>query len=565
MPPHGPRKSAVNPAPWRFFAVYFRGRSGAIAVCVIAAMSQSLATLPMIPLVRLAVDRALPRGDIGLLVAIGLGLVLLRAAGGAAMVWTHARVMRLKGEVTLRLRRDLLIRLYARPHLSHVRALNSHFTAHVVIDAERADVMIDSVLGGGLPAALTCAAMGGVLLYLNAWLAAVGAICLPLVWVAGRWAARRIHANVVRYHAAHDAFVRGIRFVVDNFALTRARAAEDAETDRQMHRIERLRSSATHLVVDNLRIGQVQTGLIGLVGVVILIAGGIAVANHAMTIGALMAFLAAAALAGGQVSRLIATLPVVIEGGAALSRLRAQMGETVVAPYAGRRDLAWTGRVALEGVSFAYDGPPVLRGVSLSLAPGDIVGIVGANGAGKTTILNLILGLYRPGDGRLTADGVAYDALDIRALRRRIGLAPQEPRFFDGSVFDNITYGSPDATQADVEALAERIGAAPFLRRLPGGLDAAIGETGLLLSGGERQRLAILRALVGQPRLLVLDEPTNHLDREAVRAVVGALMSMPDRPAVLVISHDLDAVSGVDRLYRLVDGRLTAIPLVMAR
>jgi ATP-binding cassette subfamily B protein len=296
-----------------------------------------------------------------------------------------------------------------------------------------------------------------------------------------------------------------------------------------------------------------------MVGAVLLVAGGIAVIRHALTVGGLLAYFAAAALAGAQVERLIACMPVLAEGAAALARLQAYLSAPRAPGYAGRRKIDWSGQVAIEGVDFAYGERPVLESVSLTLPPGRRVGVLGSNGAGKTTLLNLILGLCRPGAGRLSADGVAFDDLDLAAQRRMIGLAPQEPVFFDGSVFDNIAYGAPGLTREAVANLAERIGASRLIDRLPGGLDAPLGEGGLRLSGGERQMIAILRALAPRPRLLLLDEPTNHLDLTATRGVLDALATWPDRPGIVLVSHDPAAMAGLNAVYRIDAARLREV------
>ncbi len=553
-----PRRFA--PAAWRFLLGFFRGRAGAVAVCILAALGQSLAPLPMVPLVRLAVDTAIPRGDIGLLLAIAAGLAVLRLLAGAAAVATRSRVSGLKSRVILELRRDLFEGLYRRPQMSHVRAETQPLAGHLVIDAERVDALIDQGLGTALPALLTGLALAGALVVLNAGLVLVGLALLPLVGLTAFVATRRMGANYARYHDAHDAFMRGVRFVLDNFALTRARAAEGAEVARQAETLERLRAVGLRLTRDNSLAAQAQSGVLALVGLAILIAGAIAVQRHALSLGGLLAFLAAAGLASSQLDRLISTLPALVEGSAALSRLWAFTAATPPPPYSGARALDdWSGRVALEDVTFGYGGGPVLRNVSLALDPGERIGLTGANGAGKTTLFNLILGLYRPDAGRLTADGAAYEDLDLAALRRQVGIVPQEPVFFDGSVLENIAYGVAGVSRESIHDLAERIGASPLLARLPGGLDAPLGERGLRLSGGERQLVAILRALIARPRLLLLDEPTNHLDPSAMAGVLAGLGALSERPGLMIISHDPGALAGLDAVWRLEMGALTRV------
>jgi ABC-type multidrug transport system fused ATPase/permease subunit len=205
--------------------------------------------------------------------------------------------------------------------------------------------------------------------------------------------------------------------------------------------------------------------------------------------------------------------------------------------------------LALRDVEFGYrDGAPVLRGFGLVLQRGERVALVGGNGAGKTTVATLLLGLYRPWGGRAEADGVPYDELDIRALRRLIGFVPQRPTLLPLTIAGNIAYGAGDHDAAGIRAAAELAGADAL------GYDTHVGDEGERVSGGERQRIAIARALVKRPAVLILDEPTNSLDHEAVARILANLRELPNEPAVLVISHDPTVIDDADRVVHLVDG-----------
>ena len=549
---------------WELLRGLLGGRARRIGGGLFAAAAQSGVTLLMVPLVRIAFDQAIPRRDFGLLVAVGAGLAALRLASGVMMIIGRAQGVAVKTGIARDLRGELLRRLYQRPYVSHVRAETQPLATHIVFDADRVGSMADAILSGVAPAALMCAALGIALLLLNPLLVAVAALFTPLVWFASRFATRRIRANYRGYHDAQDRLMRAVRFVLDTFALTRSRGAEAAELERQAVPLDALRDAESHMAVDNVRAAQIQSMAMMLVGVTILVVGGAAVARHVMSLGALLAFFAAAGLASGQVDRLIANLPPLVEGIAALDRLLAHLRQAPPPPYDGARVIDWRGELTLVDVGFAYADTPVLGQVNLRLAPGGSAAIFGPNGAGKTTLLNLVLGFYRPAEGRLSADGVDYAELDMGALRRSIGLVPQHPLFFSASAFENIVYGAPGVTRADVEATAERLGVSRVLRGLPGGLDAPLGEGGLMLSGGQRQVIAILRALVVRPRLLILDEPTNHLDQATISGLIGAMRATAERPSLLLVSHDPELALEVDALYRLEAGRLCAVRSIAA-
>jgi ATP-binding cassette subfamily B protein len=216
-------------------------------------------------------------------------------------------------------------------------------------------------------------------------------------------------------------------------------------------------------------------------------------------------------------------------------------------------------RVRFERVEFAYPSDPgraVLRGLALDVAPGETVALVGPSGAGKTSILHLLMRFYEPQSGRILIDDDPLDALDLQAHRRRIGLVPQEPVIFSASARDNIAYGRPDASDAEIRAAAEAAAATEFLDRLPEGFQTFLGEKGVRLSGGQRQRVAIARAILCDPSLLLLDEATSSLDAESERLVQEALEHLMRGRTSIVVAHRLATVQRADRILVLDEGRI---------
>jgi ATP-binding cassette subfamily B protein/subfamily B ATP-binding cassette protein MsbA len=213
--------------------------------------------------------------------------------------------------------------------------------------------------------------------------------------------------------------------------------------------------------------------------------------------------------------------------------------------------------VRLEGVTFGYEpGRPVLRGVDLEVRPGERVALVGATGAGKSTLLALVPRLFDPWEGRVTFDG--RDARDLRLeqLRRRVAVLLQDPFLLPLTVAENIAYGRPEATRADIERAAALAEAAEFVERLPDGYDTVIGERGATLSGGQQQRLAIARALLLDAPVLLLDEPTSALDAETEARLLRALERLMEGRTTLVIAHRLSTVRSADRIVVLDEGRI---------
>jgi ATP-binding cassette subfamily B protein len=215
--------------------------------------------------------------------------------------------------------------------------------------------------------------------------------------------------------------------------------------------------------------------------------------------------------------------------------------------------------VAFDGVSFAYPARPeadVLHGVSFKVSPGEKVAIVGPSGAGKSTIFHLILRFYDPQAGTVSFDGFRLTDADPADLRAHIALVPQDGAVFAMSVRDNIRFGRPEASDAEIERAAEAAAAVSFIRALPQGYDTPVGERGVTLSGGQRQRLAIARAILRQAPLLLLDEATSSLDAESETMVQAALTRLMAGRTTLVIAHRLATVLSCDRILVLDQGRI---------
>jgi ATP-binding cassette subfamily B protein len=217
------------------------------------------------------------------------------------------------------------------------------------------------------------------------------------------------------------------------------------------------------------------------------------------------------------------------------------------------------GEVAFAEVSLAYPTRPgmlVLDGVSFRVRRGEKVAIVGPSGAGKSTIFHLILRFYDPGSGVVTFDGIPLTQVDPFALRQRIALVPQDPVIFAASVAENIRFGRPDASDAEVERAAALAHALEFIDRLPQKFDTPVGERGVTLSGGQRQRIALARAILRNAPLLLLDEATSSLDAESETLIQDALERLMRDRTTLVIAHRLATVLSCDRILVMEAGRI---------
>lgn len=215
------------------------------------------------------------------------------------------------------------------------------------------------------------------------------------------------------------------------------------------------------------------------------------------------------------------------------------------------------GNIRIKGAVFGYNAyAPILRGVTLDIHEGEMIGIVGHSGCGKTTLVNLIMRLYDVGRGRIEVDGVDIRKIPQAYLRSHIGVVPQEVQLFDGTVLENIRYAKPDATMEEVIAAARAAGAHDFIVSLPEGYNTRVGDRGLSLSGGERQRVAIARALIHDPRILILDEATAALDTETEKQIQSALDTLTEGRTTIAIAHRLSTLRNANRIVVIDHGKV---------
>jgi ATP-binding cassette, subfamily B, bacterial len=294
----------------------------------------------------------------------------------------------------------------------------------------------------------------------------------------------------------------------------------------------------------------------------VLLAGVLAIGGGGLTLGGLVAFVTYVVMLTFPLEILGWIMAMAGEAESAAERVFEIFDtEPAVADGPSARTLDGpAGRVRLEGVSFRYPGSEraALVDVDLEVEPGETLAIVGATGSGKTTLVQLLTRLHDPTHGRITVDGHDLRDLSVRSLRSHVGFAFEDPTLFSASVRENLLMGKPDATDEEVMHALE-VAQAGFALDLPWGLDTRIGEQGLSLSGGQRQRLALARAIIGVPRVLVLDDPLSALDVHTEALVQEALRPMLESSTVFVVVHRPSTVAIADRAALLDDGRLVAV------
>jgi len=300
----------------------------------------------------------------------------------------------------------------------------------------------------------------------------------------------------------------------------------------------------------------------GIVGV--LWVGANDVRAGVMSTGALIQFVIYAVMVAGAVAALSEIIGELQRAAGATERLVELLQtrddvQDIASPVALPQPVQ--GRISFDNVKFAYPARPAtnaLDGVSFDVKPGETVAFVGPSGAGKTTVIQMLLRFYDPQQGAIRLDGIDIATMEREAFRQSIALVPQDPMIFAASAAENIAFGRPDATRAEVEAAATAAAAHDFISALPNGYDSPLGERGVMLSGGQKQRIAIARAILRDSPVLLLDEATSALDAESERAVQDAVDSLSHGRTTLIVAHRLATVKKADRIVVLDQGRVVA-------
>jgi ABC-type bacteriocin/lantibiotic exporter with double-glycine peptidase domain len=546
---------------WLLFARLFADSKRLLLASLALSVAQSLLLVPIGLLVKHAFDVVIPAGDRLELAEIALVMLALYLASVALALLTRHTVLTATKAATTRLRIRVLERLFELPAAYHDAQDVGTLHATVVQDTDRFDLMTYGVVAFILPAIVISTALAAALVTISASLFLVLAAAVPVMLVVSYLLSAHVRARTRVWQAAFAVFSSETLVALRAMTFFKVHAADDRRLRDQLEQIREFAASGRMLVWMQSAYGLVIGSLAATAGVVVLVVGGLAVIDGRMTLGELLSFYTLVALLRSQLTSVMWAAPAALVGRESLERLRAILEAPERDPYDGTRAIDFTGSVDLDDVTFSYGNgdEPVLHEVDASLRPGEVVALVGPNGAGKSTFARLVVGLYRPQRGRVLAEGVPFDELDLRALRRRIGVVEQDPFIFPTTVRENIALGLEDASDDDVRAAAVAAGVDRFVHTLRNGYDTEVGSEGALLSGGQRQRVAIARALVRCPALLVLDEPTTSLDHEAVERLLDDLRHLSGSPAVLVISHNPAVVRAADRVYMLRAGRAVGV------
>jgi ATP-binding cassette subfamily B protein/subfamily B ATP-binding cassette protein MsbA len=497
---------------------------------------------------------------LGLLTAVCLALLLIELLLGAARVASTYVLNAVALRLVFRVRCTLFDHIQRQSLAFHDASKVGDSLYRITWDSYCIQAMFSAVLVPALTATATLAGIA-VMLFSRAgglaW-AALGVV-LPLMYLIRRLD-RPMTEQALRVHEDESGVSARVQETLTGIRAVQAFGREEFES-------ERFRARAGASLSANLRLTVLQSVSQAVVGLVLAAGTGAViwicahdVLRGRLTAGDLVLVVAYAAMLFKPIETLAYTAASAQNAAAGARRVLAVLDaapDVADTPHARPLGGRARGRIAFEGVSFAYrTGRPVLRNIQLDIAPGSAVALVGLSGAGKTTLASLVPRFYDPTVGRVTLDGHDVRSLTLKSLRENIALVTQEPVLFATSVRDNIAYGRPGATAAEIEAAARAAGAHEFVERLPEGYDTQLAERGVTLSGGQRQRISIARAFLKNAPVVILDEPTSALDAETEHQLMLAFRRLMHDRTAIVIAHRLSTIRAATRIVVLHEGEM---------
>jgi len=536
---------------WRTYAI------GTIFVAVGIA-----AALAYPQIIRLMIDQGILGGHLDRINGLGLLMAALLASEAVATLLRNY-LFNLAAE---RMAADLQQRAFEHLLTEDIAFFDSRTTGELTSRLAAAVPSLQRVFGDELADALRNVlwGVGGTVLlfYTSPRLSAIVLLSVPPIVIASSLLGRRVKRDTAAMQHAYAECGTIAEEAIGGIRTVRAFVQESAEAAR--HR--RATAAAVEIAKRKILAASAASSIAFLTGegaaVLAIWIGGRLIVGGSLTAGALISFILYAFLVArgfrnasefwNDASRAIGATEWIV----------ALLGRTPAMPLqGGERPGRMAGHVTFDRVDFSYPARPdvaAVRDVNVRVAPGETIAFVGRSGSGKSTLLALLLRFYDPDRGRILLDGVDLRHIDPSWLRARIGVVLQDPVLFSRSIAANIRYGQPGATDDEVRAAAAIAHVEEFVARLPEGYATPIGDRGVQLSGGQRQRLAIARAVLRRPPVLMLDEATSALDAESESLVQDALRALDYRPTTLIVAHRLSTVVNVDRVIVLDRGRIVA-------
>jgi ATP-binding cassette subfamily B protein len=544
----------------RTLAGYLWGSRGPLWRGLGLALLRSLAVAPCPWLFQRLIDVGVPARDSTAILELGAIFLLLLAVHYVFSVWGANEIAKAMAQMMVELRSRLFYKLQFLSFGYLDQQKTGRLLSKYAFDTQKVEGLLYNVLNQFLPNVLYGGSIFVILAVLNWRLALVLALVIPAYAIAKyRFFGRIQHSNN-QARLAQEKLTGTASEYISALRLVRSFGEEkqaESDLDRSSQDFARHRVHQSYVNAVFGTFWYVSTQVIALV---VMAGGALLALNDTISYGTLFAFVAGLPIVLGPIQAFVGLSEQYFIGRESYLSIKELLDSAYVEDWRGtRRTDRISGDLVFDDVSFAYPSAPdreVLHHISLAIRPGEHVAFVGPSGSGKSTLANLLLGLYAPGAGRILIDGVPQAEWDMRWIRRQLAVVLQDSLLLSGSIRDNLRFARADATDDEIRRAVQQANAEEFIAKLPGGYDTLVGERGVSLSGGQRQRLAIARAILRNPPVLILDEATSALDYESERLIQEALDRLSAGRTVITIAHRLSTIRNASRIIVLTDGRI---------
>ncbi len=346
--------------------------------------------------------------------------------------------------------------------------------------------------------------------------------------------------------------------MVELVPITRAHALEDDEIHKMTHQVTSVAKSGYKLDIVQSLFGSINWVIFNAFQVLCLVLSVILALKGEIEIGDIALYQTYFAALVAKVAGIVALLPIITKGTESVYSIGEILSSYDIEDYKGKQKLkSVSGKFEFKLVDFHYpdDERPILRGLNLTVEPGETIALVGESGSGKTTIVNMAIGFFKPNGGELLIDGINADTIDMHSYRQHLAVVPQNTILFSGTIRDNITYGKTNVSEAKLNAAIKAANLKNVIDKLPNGLDTNIGEHGDKLSGGQRQRISIARAIIRNPDVIIFDEATSALDTVSEQEIQSAINNLTKKKTTFIVAHRLSTIKNADKIAVIKNGQ----------
>ncbi len=439
----------------------------------------------------------------------------------------------------------------------HDRYQSGRLQTKVLRDVETLEILSRNLMNSVFPAVLTIIVAFSLTVVKQPMVAAFYVVSVPVASSLVFLFSKKMAARNKEYRSEIESLSASVVEMIQMIPMTRAHGAEKVEMSKMNSRLAKVKTKGVRLEVLGALFGASSWTSFQIVMLICLMFTSVLAYNKVIGVGDVVLYQSYFVMIVGAVNLVLNSYPDLSRGFESVRSIGEILESPEVEQNEGKRGVqSVKGQFVFENVGYTYDRmpEPALRDIRLEIQPGVAVAFVGESGSGKSTLMNLVIGIRRPTVGRILLDGTDMQELDLRQYRRFLAVVPQSALLFGGSVRENIIYGLDGINDRRIWEILEFANAAEFVSRLPGGLDAALGEHGANLSGGQRQRIAIARALIRDPRVIVLDEATSSLDVVSESLIQEAIQRLVKGRTTFIVAHRLSTIRNADRIVVMKQG-----------